>query len=79
VVTRTDVLRTDDPTTPVAELMSMFVFALPADASIHRAASLIAFEGIGQVVVTGPCRLVIGIVSAVDITRYFATTATMAR
>jgi CBS domain-containing protein len=75
VVTRTDVLRADDLATPVSELMSMFIVALPWSASIDRAAALIAYEGVGQVVVTGIRRSLLGIVSAVDITRYFAVAA----
>jgi signal-transduction protein with cAMP-binding, CBS, and nucleotidyltransferase domain len=72
LITRTDVLRTDDLTKPVSELMCMFIFALPSSASVYRAASLIACEGVGQVVVTGPDQSLLGIVSAVDILRYFA-------
>ena len=75
VVTRTDVLRADDLATPVSELMSMFIVALPWSASISRAAALIAYEGVGQVVVMGIKRSLLGIVSAVDITRYFAVAA----
>jgi predicted transcriptional regulator len=74
VITRTDVLRAEDLTTPTSDVMSMFVFALPWTASIHRAASLIAFEGVGQVVVTGLPDSVLGMVSAVDIARHFAMT-----
>jgi len=75
LVTRTDVLRAADPNTPVEDIMSMFIFALPWTASIQRAASLIACEGVGQVVVTGLGNSLLGIVSAIDIARYFALTA----
>jgi CBS-domain-containing membrane protein len=75
LVTRTDVLRATAPSTPVSELMSMFIVALPWSASIHRAAALIAYEGVGQVVVTGIRSSLLGIVSAFDITRYFALAA----
>lgn len=73
LVTRTDVLRADDLAVPASEVMSMFIFALPWTASIHRAASLIACEGVGQVVITGLGSSLLGMVSAVDIARYFAT------
>jgi CBS-domain-containing membrane protein len=72
LVTRTDVLRVDDPEVPVSAVMSMFIVSLPWNASIERAAALIAYEGVGQVVVTGIRSSLLGIVSAFDITRYFA-------
>lgn len=71
IVTRTDVLRSaaDDA---AADAMSGFVFALPADASIQRAAALMAYEGVGQVVVTDRKGALVGMVSAVDIARHYA-------
>ncbi|MBV8759867.1 MAG: CBS domain-containing protein [Deltaproteobacteria bacterium] len=72
IITRTDVLRARDLTVPAEDVMSMFIFALPWTASIERAASLIACEGVGQVLVTGFGNSLLGIVSAVDIARYFA-------
>jgi CBS domain-containing protein len=79
LVTRTDVLRAQDMTAPVSEVMSMFIFALPWTASVQRAASLIACEGVGQLVVTGLGNSLLGIVSAVDIARYFALTTPTSR
>lgn len=72
VVTRTDVLRAASLDRPVSEIMSMFIFALPARAPIWRAAALIAYEGVAQVFVVADDQTLVGIVSAVDITRYFA-------
>jgi CBS domain-containing protein len=52
----------------------MFIVVLPWSASIERAAALIAYEDVGQVVVTGAGNKLLGIVSAVEIARYFALT-----
>ena len=76
LVTRTDVLRTpDDGTATVDDAMSGFVFALPARAPIERAAALMAYEGVGQVVVIGHDGELLGMVSAIDIARHFAVEA----
>jgi CBS domain-containing protein len=75
LVTRTDVLRAESGATSVADVMSLFVFAVSANSAIEKAAALIAFEGVGQVVVTKNCGALLGIVSAVDIARHYAITA----
>lgn len=56
LVTRTDVLAATGADLAVADIMSVLVFSLPATASIERAAALVAYEGVGQIVVTGPAR-----------------------
>lgn len=71
VITRTDVLEHDGPCT-AGDAMSGFVFALPARASIEKAAALMAWEGVGQVVVTGDDGEVVGMVSALDVARHYA-------
>jgi CBS domain-containing protein len=73
VITRTDVLRTIDPDAVAGDAMSSFVFALPALSSIEKAAALMAFEQIGQIIVTGSGGELVGMVSALDIARYYAT------
>jgi CBS domain-containing protein len=77
LVTRTDVLRglLDEPDGDVADAMSLYVFAVPVDASIERAAALMAVESVGQVVVTGRDGELLGLVSAVDIARHLAARA----
>jgi CBS domain-containing protein len=72
LVTRTDVLRVADADATAADAMSSFVFALPASASVERAAALIAYEGVGQIVVMAEDGTLVGMVSAIDIARHFA-------
>jgi CBS domain-containing protein len=72
LVTRTDVLRVFQPDARAIDAMSGFVFALPATAPIEKAAALMAYEGVGQIVVTSARGTLLGMVSAIDIVRYFA-------
>jgi CBS domain-containing protein len=72
LVTRTDVLCAGTGRAYARDAMSGFVFALPASASVERAAALMAYEGVGQIVVTGAGGRMLGMVSAVDIVRYYA-------
>jgi CBS domain-containing protein len=74
LVTRTDVLRAHGEMT-AGEAMSPFVFALPAVSRIERAAALMAYEEVAQVVVVGCDNELIGLVSAVDIARHVAIVA----
>ncbi len=77
IVTRTDLLRElarGDRAT-AGDAMSGFVFALSARSTVERAAALMAYEGVGQVVVTGSRGELLGMVSALDIARYFAVSA----
>lgn len=76
IVTRTDVLRAgcDGPAT-ATDVMSGFVFALPPNAYVEKAAALMAFEGVGQVLVIDRERRLVGMVSSVDIARHFAARA----
>lgn len=77
VVTRTDVLRVlaTRSDANVGDAMSGFVFSLPADSTIERAAALMALEGVGQIVVTGRDGELVGMVSALDIARHLAVRA----
>jgi CBS domain-containing protein len=72
LVTRTDVLRATAEDATARDAMSRFVFSLPASAPIAKAAALIGYEYVGQIVVRDSDGL-IGIVSAVDILRYLVT------
>jgi len=72
LVTRTDVLRLVDVDARAIDAMSGFVFALPASASVEKAAALMAYEGVGQVVVTSRTGALLGMVAAIDIVRHFA-------
>lgn len=77
LVTRTDILRAllEEPASELADAMSVYVFAVPVDSSIERAAALMAVEHVGQVVVTGRGGELLGLVSAVDIARHLAARA----
>ena len=72
LVTRTDVLRAESGCT-AGEIMSPYIFALPAISRIERAAALMAFEDVAHLVVTGAESELLGLVSAVDIARHYAT------
>ena len=68
LVTRTDVLRAHDE-------VSHYVFALPARSTIEKAAALMAYEGVGQICVTGDDGTLLGMVSALDVARHYAVEA----
>lgn len=73
IVTRTDVLGMFDKGEATArDVMSSYVVALPATALVENAAALMAYEGIGQVIVVGTENELVGMVSALDIARHFA-------
>ena len=79
LVTRTDVLGASDARACAGDAMSGFVFALPATSSVEQAAALMAYEGVGQIVVTGAGSGLLGMVSALDIVRHYAAVTTAAR
>jgi CBS domain-containing protein len=72
VLTRTDALRATNDNV-AGDVVSRFVFALPAHAPIARAAALIAYENVGQIVVTHCDGSLLGMVSAVELVRYFVS------
>lgn len=73
LVTRSDVLRAhDDHHTTAGDAMTGYVLALPARSSVERAAALMAYEGVGQVCVTNDAGELLGMVSALDVTRHYA-------
>jgi CheY-like chemotaxis protein len=59
----------------VADIMMPFVFALPAHASLARAAALMAVEGIHRVVVVDADGCFVGVVSSIDVMRWVARAA----
>jgi CBS-domain-containing membrane protein len=71
LVTRTDALRAA-PDGVAREAMSAFVLTMPSTAPIDRAAALVAFEEVGQIVVVDGEGTLMGLVSAIDLVRYFA-------
>ena len=73
IITRTDVLRSHG-NARVCDVMSAAVFVLPVYATVERAAALMAYEGVGQIVVTDDGALV-GVVSALDLVRHYAVEA----
>jgi CBS domain-containing membrane protein len=71
ILTRTDALRAD-PDATAREALSGVVFVLPMFASVERAAALMAYENVGQIVITDGDGVLVGIVSAIDIVRHYA-------
>jgi len=57
-------------TTKVREVMTRLVFALGAEASLSRAAALMAYEGVHRIVVAAADGSALGIVSSLDILRW---------
>lgn len=73
VITRSDVLRSYDENHETAgEAMSSYVFVLSARSTIEKAAALMAYEHVGQIVVTGDEGELVGMVSALDVARHYA-------
>lgn len=56
----------------VDELMTPFVFALPIEASVARAAALMAYERVNQLVVRDSAGTVAGLVCATDVAHWLA-------
>jgi len=71
ILTRTDALRAD-PDSLARAALSGVVFVLPVFASVERAAALMAYENVGQIVVTDGAGALVGIVSAIDVVRHYA-------
>ena len=74
LITRTDALNSlamypDDAV--AADAMNSLVYTLPMGASVERAEALLAYEGVGQLVITnGP--FVVGLVTSRDVAEHFA-------
>jgi CBS domain-containing protein len=60
------------PRATVKDIMMPFVFRLPMDAPIDQAAALMATENVHRVLIVGPQKMVVGIVSALDVLRWVA-------
>ncbi|HSN25903.1 MAG TPA: CBS domain-containing protein [Kofleriaceae bacterium] len=71
ILTRTDALRAEPGATARTALSSV-VFVLPMFASVERAAALMAYENVGQIVLTDGDGALVGVVSAIDIVRHYA-------
>lgn len=56
----------------VRDVMTRVVFSLPGEASITRAAALMAYEGVHRIVITGRDSVAIGLLSSLDILRWLA-------
>jgi len=74
ILTRSDVLHAA-PTTLVAEAMMPVAFGIAESDSLARAAALMAAENIQQVLVIGDHGRVVGLVTALDATRWLAREA----
>jgi len=74
IITRTDVLRSHGDAC-ARDVLSGVVFVLPVFATVERAAALMAYEGVGQIVVTDDVGALVGIVSALDLVRHYAVEA----
>jgi len=69
---RIDINRTRDGEIAVRDIMTHVVFTLHAEASVSRAAALMAFEGVHRLVVVDADGCAVGIVSSLDILRWMA-------
>jgi CheY-like chemotaxis protein/CBS domain-containing protein len=63
------------PRGTVGEVMTPFVFSLSPDASVARAAALMAFEGIHRIVVLDEHGVAVGILSSLDLARWIAASS----
>jgi len=77
VVSKTDVIRSmhegrNPATTAVSEIMMPMVFSLRSDATIERAAALMAFEGVHRIPIVTRDGLVIGIITPLDVAKAIA-------
>lgn len=74
VVSRSDLLEHEVTSHPgertVGDIMTPMAFTLRAEASIAQAAALMAYEGVHRVVVVDAAGCVIGVVSALDVSRW---------
>jgi CBS domain-containing protein len=76
MLTASDLLRAErleDAT--VDDLMTPFVFSLPARASLGQAAALMAYEGVHQCVVVDDAGHFAGVVTAMDVARWMGRAA----
>ena len=69
IVTRTDVLGATSGATTAEDVMSSYLVALPESATVDTAAALMAYEGIGQIIVVGKGGELLGMVSVLDVLR----------
>lgn len=60
------------PRSTVGEIMTPHAFTLPVDAPLSRAAALMAYQGVHLVIITNHDGHVAGVVSALDVTRWYA-------
>ena len=77
VVSKTDIVRCVHErrpldTTTVADIMTPVVFSLREDATIERAAALMAFEGVHRILVVSRDGIVVGIITPLDVARAMA-------
>ena len=72
VVTLADCVAVGGAAIAVADVMMPFVFALPAHATLARAAALMAVEGIHRVVVVEADGTFAGLVTSIDVMRWVA-------
>jgi CheY-like chemotaxis protein len=63
------------PRALAGEIMTPFVFTLPGDATIARAAALMAYEGIDRLCVVSSDGSLIGVITSLDIMRWMAQAA----
>ena len=80
VVSKTDLVRClherlDPKTTTVGEIMMPMVFALREDASLDRAAALMATEGVHRIPIVAADGVLVGVLTPLDLTRALARSA----
>jgi CBS domain-containing protein len=75
VASKTDVLRcpaTEGETARAKDVMTPVTLAMPAHASVARAAALMSYERVHRVVVVAPSGAIVGLVSTMDVLRWLA-------
>lgn len=74
VVSKTDLVRAtpEAGADTVADIMTPLTFSLPENATLSRAAAIMAYEGIHRVPVVAIDGTVVGIVTAMDVVRWLA-------
>ena len=69
-----ELAKTEHPDLIIADIMMPVVFALPENATVAKASSLMVFEGVHRIPVVSSDGQVVGILSSLDILGWLAST-----
>jgi len=73
IVTKLDLIECRDGRSTAREVMMPNAMTVPANATLARVANLMTYEGIHHLLVVDENRMLVGVVSTFDITRWLAT------